>query len=237
MITMNTKAKIIGCALALCASLGFQARANETDADSLARAAATALYAAVNQSLENLDDMGLEVDRTKFAQSLYTALTGGETGFTRESAEAYLDKAMREANHIVPDSVTPESQLAYLDRQAQMPGAKRMPSGIIFTTVKEGKGANPTDNDKVSIECYATLSDESVFYQTEEGQPDDYDVTGVIKGFAEGLKMMRKGGTYRVVIPSELAYGKTGIRGVVPGNAALNFLVTVIDITKNTDKK
>jgi FKBP-type peptidyl-prolyl cis-trans isomerase len=76
------------------------------------------------------------------------------------------------------------------------------------------------------------LSDDTVFYKTEDGQPDDYDVTGVIKGFAEGLKMMRVGGTYRVVIPAELAYGKTGIRGVVPGNAALNFTVKLVAVTK-----
>jgi FKBP-type peptidyl-prolyl cis-trans isomerase len=49
----------------------------------------------------------------------------------------------------------------------------------------------------------------------------------VIKGFAEGLKLMRLGGKYRVIIPSELAYGERGINGVVPGNAALDFTVTL----------
>jgi FKBP-type peptidyl-prolyl cis-trans isomerase len=222
--------KAIVCAAALC--FGNSAFAQSAEADSLANAAATALSAAVNQSLANLSDMGLDVDRAKFAQAMYNALTGVDTGFSRETAEAYIDRAMRKANNIMPDSVTPESQQAYLDKMAQEPGAMRMPSGIIFTTIKEGDGAYPTDEDKVSVECFAVLSDDTVFYKTEDGQPDDYDVTGVIKGFAEGLKMMRVGGTYRVVIPAELAYGKTGIRGVVPGNAALNFTVKLVAVTK-----
>jgi FKBP-type peptidyl-prolyl cis-trans isomerase len=41
---------------------------------------------------------------------------------------------------------------------------------------------------------------------------------------------MRVGGTYRVVIPSNLAYGEKGINGVVPGNAALTFTVHLLSI-------
>jgi FKBP-type peptidyl-prolyl cis-trans isomerase len=222
--------KVIVCAAAVCCGNAAFAQ-TATEADSLAQAAATVFTANVNQSLDYMADMGLEVDRAKFAQLMFDALSGKDTGFTRETAGAYLDHAMRVANGILPDSVSLESQVAYLDKMAQEPGARRMPSGIVFTTITEGTGSCPTDSDKVSVECYAVLSDGTVFYQTEEGKPDDYDVTGVIKGFAEGLKMMHVGGTYRVVIPSELAYGKTGIRGVVPGNAALNFTVKLVAIS------
>jgi FKBP-type peptidyl-prolyl cis-trans isomerase len=138
-----------------------------------------------------------------------------------------LSVATVDTVRVVPRTVTPESQQQYLDQMASQPGAQRLPSGVIFTTIKEGKGTQPTDADKVLVECYSVLSDGSIFYQTEDGQPDEYEVTGVIKGFAEGLKLMHVGGIYRVVIPSELAYGERGIEGVIPGNAALNFTVTL----------
>jgi FKBP-type peptidyl-prolyl cis-trans isomerase len=231
------KIKLIIAALALSLSSATYAQTNSAETDSLSRAAATALTTALNKSISDMSDLGLEVDRATFAKALYTSLTGGDTGFTVEEAEQYLDKAVRKANHVMPDTVTPESQIAYLDKMAKEPGARRMPSGIIFTTIKEGTGVTPTDADKVSVECYAVLSDDSVFYETAEGEPDDYDVTGVIKGFAEGLKMMRQGGTYRVVIPSELAYGRTGIRGIVPGNAALNFKVKLVGVSAKEAKE
>lgn len=215
-------------AAAILAAPAMVAQTAETD--SLTRAVATSIANSVNASIDQLSDIGIDVDRAAFKSALIDALDGKDTGFTAESAGAYLDNYMRRANGVVPKTVTNESQLAYLDKMAAEPGAKRMPSGIVFTTIEEGTGDYPVDGDRVSVECYSVLSDDSVFYMTEQGKPDDYDVNGVIKGFAEGLKMMRVGGTYRVVIPAELAYGEKGINGVVPGNAALNFTVKLIAI-------
>lgn len=216
-------AKSFVAAVALCACGSISAQTAEPD--SLTLAIATSMSESIEQSLNNMQSIGIDVNKAAFAKALFMAMNREDTGFTAQSAEQFIDEYMRKANGVVAASVTPESQQAYIDKMASEPGAKRLDSGVVFFTIEEGTGAYPTDGDKVSVECYAILSDGSVFYETEEGQPDDYDVTGVIKGFAEGLKLMRVGGKYRVIIPSELAYGETGINGVVPGNAALDFTV------------
>ncbi len=49
-------------------------------------------------------------------------------------------------------------------------------------------------------------------------------------GFSEGLKLMKPGGRYRIVMPASLGYGPDGIPGAIPGNAALDFTVELISI-------
>ena len=55
-----------------------------------------------------------------------------------------------------------------------------------------------------------------------------------MKGFTEGLENMQAGGTYRLVIPSSMAYGPQGVPGTIPGNSALDFTVTVLAIIPPT---
>jgi FKBP-type peptidyl-prolyl cis-trans isomerase len=69
-----------------------------------------------------------------------------------------------------------------------------------------------------------------VFDSTKGKQPMPLPVSGSIPGFTEGLQMMKKGGTYRLWIPSALAYGPSGAGGVIPPNANLEFTVKLIDI-------
>ena len=103
-------------------------------------------------------------------------------------------------------------------------------SGLQLQVVKEGTGPQPTTSDIVLVHYKGTLEDGTVFDSTEGKQPVPFPVTGVIPGFTEGLQMMKKGGTYRLKIPSQLAYGEKGAGGVIPPNATLNFEIQLIDI-------
>lgn len=102
-------------------------------------------------------------------------------------------------------------------------------SGLQIRVVEEGEGPHPAPTDIVLIDYTGTLEDGTVFDTSEGGQPLPLPVTGSIPGFSEGLQMMRKGGTYELKIPSELAYGAEGAGGVIPPNADLEFEVTLID--------
>ena len=104
------------------------------------------------------------------------------------------------------------------------------PSGLQLQVVKEGTGPSPTTSDIVLVHYKGKLEDGSVFDSTEGKQPVPFPVTGVIPGFTEGLQMMKKGGTYRLKIPPQLAYGEKGAGGVIPPNATLDFEIQLIDI-------
>ena len=60
--------------------------------------------------------------------------------------------------------------------------------------------------------------------------PIELPLDGVADGMAEGLKKMRKGGTYRLFIPPALAYGSEGVGDVIPPGAVIIFEVTLVDV-------
>ncbi len=103
-------------------------------------------------------------------------------------------------------------------------------SGLQLQVLEEGTGPSPTTTDIVLVHYEGKLQDGTVFDSTKGKQPVPFPVTGVIPGFTEGLQMMKKGGTYRLKIPPQLAYGEKGAGGVIPPNAALDFEIQLIDI-------
>jgi FKBP-type peptidyl-prolyl cis-trans isomerase len=103
-------------------------------------------------------------------------------------------------------------------------------SGVKLTTLKEGKGPAPTDSDLVQITYTGKLAATGeVFDSTQGGQPVVFPVQGVIPGFSEGLKMMHKGGKYRLFIPAAAGYGAEAT-GPIPANSDLIFDVELIDV-------
>ena len=108
-------------------------------------------------------------------------------------------------------------------------------SGLQIKTLKEGTGASPTVTDIVLVDYTGRLEDGTVFDTTEGKQPAPFPVTGVIPGFTESLQLMKKGGSYRVRIPSALAYGPTGTPGgPIPPNATLVFEVELLEVKGDT---
>ena len=99
--------------------------------------------------------------------------------------------------------------------------------------LKEGAGANPTAADTVSVKYKGTLIDGTVFDSTDKhgGQPATFPLSGVIKGWTEGLQLVKVGGKARLVIPPGLAYGSSP-PGEIPPNATLIFEVELMDIVK-----
>jgi hypothetical protein len=101
-------------------------------------------------------------------------------------------------------------------------------SGLQYRVIKEGTGNSPTMTDVTLIDYSGTLPDGTVFDTTKGKQPAPMPVNGSIPGFSEGLQLMKKGGTYRLHIPSKLAYGAEGAgNGAIPPNTDLDFEVTL----------
>jgi FKBP-type peptidyl-prolyl cis-trans isomerase FkpA len=106
------------------------------------------------------------------------------------------------------------------------------PSGLQYKVVKEGEGPNPTVSDIAAVEYTGRLEDGTVF-DSNKGAPQPLIIPvapgGSIKGFSEGLQLMKKGGTYRLRMPPELAYGAQGSPPTIPANATLEFEVTLLE--------
>ena len=103
-------------------------------------------------------------------------------------------------------------------------------SGLQFRVVKEGEGASPTPADIAIIEYTGRLADGKVF-DSNVGRPAPIpvDPAASIPGFAEGLRKMKKGGSYKLRIPAKLGYGARGSPPAIPPNADLEFEVKLVE--------
>lgn len=121
---------------------------------------------------------------------------------------------------------TTDQYLAYVGSQ---PGVQKTADGLLYKVLSPGAGTeHPTDDDVSLINYKGTLRDGKVFDQSQ--RPTPLPVSGSIKGFSEGLKLMVKGAKYRFWIKPDLAYGeKSPDPSVIPNNAPLVFDVELID--------
>lgn len=110
---------------------------------------------------------------------------------------------------------------------------KTTPSGLQYEVLTEGTGAQPAKDDFVTVHYTGKLIDGTVFDSSEErGEPATFGVTQVIPGWVEALQLMKEGSTWRLFIPSELAYGPQGAGNIIGPNSTLIFDVTLLKVNK-----
>ena len=105
-------------------------------------------------------------------------------------------------------------------------------SGLQIRTIEEGEGAHPTEADVAFVTYTGRLADSGKVFDSNEGQqPVPFPVAegATIKGFSEGLKLMKKGGKYRLKIPPALGYEDKDM-GQIPPNSTLDFDVAILEV-------
>ncbi len=106
-------------------------------------------------------------------------------------------------------------------------------SGLQYEVLVEGTGEKPTLESTVLCHYHGTLIDGTVFDSSvDRGEPIDFPVKGVIRGWTEALQLMPVGSKWKLYIPSELAYGSQGTQGAIGPNATLIFEVELLEIVK-----
>ncbi len=113
---------------------------------------------------------------------------------------------------------------------ARDPQVKATPSGLLYKVIKEGTGRKPKATDKVYCHYEGTFPDGQVFDSSyKRGEPIEFGLNQVIKGWTEGLQLMSEGAKYELYLPYHLAYGESGTRGIPPCSA-LKFVVELIEV-------
>ena len=119
----------------------------------------------------------------------------------------------------------------FLEDNKKKEGVKTTGSGLQYKVVKEGSGAQPKATDMVTVNYRGTLIDGTEFDSSyKRGQPATFPLNGVIKGWTEGLQLMKPGGKYQFFVPSNLAYGERSVGPDIAANATLIFDVELLEV-------
>jgi len=194
-------------------------------------------YAIGAQIGTDMKRQAVEIDPDAMAKGLKDGYSGSKllltdqemkevlTGFQRQMATKQAEQMRKLA-----DKNRQEGE-AFLAENGKKEGVKTLPSGLQYKIIKEGTGRMPKAEDTVTVNYRGTLLDGTEFDSSyKRGEPASFPLKGVIKGWTEGLQLMKVGSKWQLFIPSHLAYGEQGAGRVIGPNAVLIFEVELLGI-------
>ena len=180
---------------------------------------------------ENLKHQGLdEVNTDLFAAAVKAVSEGKEQQITSENAQDYILRYQQEKQ----ESSNMEAKAVgekFLRENAKRPEVKTTDSGLQYEVLQEGTGDKPTAEDEVVVHYHGTLIDGTVFDSSyDRGEPAQFQLNRVIKGWTEVLQLMPEGSKWRVYIPENLAYGSRGAGAVIEPFSTLIFDIELLEV-------
>ena len=180
---------------------------------------------------------GLEVSEEMIVNGLRDLLKGNELAMSQEEITsimtAFQQKATEKANAAQAAANDENTKLGqvFLETNKNKAGVKVTGSGLQYKVITEGKGASPKATDRVKVHYRGTLINGKEFDSSyKRGQPAEFALNQVIKGWIEGLQLMKVGGKSELYIPSEMAYGQSAPPSIGPSQTLI-FTVELLDIS------
>jgi FKBP-type peptidyl-prolyl cis-trans isomerase len=177
------------------------------------------------------------MDMDAFIAGMSDGMEGAEPRLTQEEItaemQAYQEKATAAQQVAQAESGAANLAIssAYLAENAAKEGVVVTETGLQYEVLVAGEGAIPTAEDTVEVHYRGTLIDGTEFDSSySRGQTASFGVTQVIPGWVEALQLMPVGSKWKLVIPSDLAYGAGGAGGTIGPNATLVFEVELVSI-------
>lgn len=181
----------------------------------------------------NLKGMGVNnLNAADFAAAVSDVITNQTAKLDDAEAQQLVNNFLQKQQKAAGKAVREDGE-RFLAENAKKEGVTVLPSGLQYTVIKEGTGANPVATDRVKCHYEGTLPNGTVFDSSyKRGEPAVFPLNGVIAGWTEGVQLMKEGAKYRFFIPYHLAYGERGAGQSIPPYAALVFDVELLEIVK-----
>jgi FKBP-type peptidyl-prolyl cis-trans isomerase FklB len=167
----------------------------------------------------------------EFKKGFLGALGEGTPEMDMQASDQILRQGFEFLKNIILKKNSEEGKKFLAENLKNNPKLKTTATGIQYEILKEGKGDKPKVTDKVLTHYHGTHIDGSVFDSSvDRGEPIEFPLNGVIKGWTEILQLMPKGSKWKVYIPSDLAYGPQGSQGGIGPNETLIFEIELFKI-------
>ncbi len=179
----------------------------------------------------------IDLDIDLLLQGIKDHYTGGKELLTQDEAkEAFVAfqekrKTKMAAQRQVQGEQNRMDGKSFLETNGKKEGVITTSSGLQYTVLQEGTGGKPGAIDNVKVHYAGTLINGTPFDSSyDRGEPAVFNLSRVIKGWTEGLQLMKVGGKNRLFVPSDLAYGENGAGQTIEPNSTLIFDVELLAI-------
>ena len=179
----------------------------------------------------------IDIDNTILLKGLSDIFNGKPNvipdSIVRETMMAFQQKMMAKQQnaHFAEYEKNKKEGEAFLAENAKKDSVKVTKSGLQYKILKEGTGKAPAETSTVVVHYRGRLINGTVFDESySRGEPTTFPLNGVIKGWTEGLQLLKAGGKAELYIPEQLAYGERGAGQLIGAGATLIFEVELIEV-------
>ncbi len=182
----------------------------------------------------NLKQQAVEIDYDVFMAGMTDAMLDGELvkldQKQRRSVMATLQQRIRDKAKNEGETNLKKADEFLAKNKKENSDIKETPTGLQYRVLREGDGDSPVAEDRVKVHYAGKLIDGTQFDSSyERGDPTEFGLNQVIKGWTEGLQLMKVGAKYEFFIHPKIAYGSRP-RPTIPANSVLIFEVELLDI-------
>ncbi|TAA40388.1 MULTISPECIES: FKBP-type peptidyl-prolyl cis-trans isomerase [Corallincola] len=186
-------------------------------------------------------NLGEQLKQNPFeGMDLDAVVDGIRSAFAGE-ASVVTDEEMEAAFRVIQEQMQAQAQAQhqgaisegenFLTENAKRDEVTVTESGLQYEVLEAGDGEKPTASSTVRTHYHGTLITGDVFDSSyQRGEPAEFPVGGVIRGWTEALQMMPVGSKWRLYVPYDLAYGERGAGGAIGPYQTLIFDVELLDI-------
>ena len=179
---------------------------------------------------------GVALDPSLILMGINDALAGKQLLITPEEGQAALNQiqaelmAKQEAKRKEEGEANKKEGDDFLAANKTKPGVVTTASGLQYKIITTGAGPKPAVSDTVVCNYSGKFVDGKQFDASKPGEPAQFQLGRVIKGWTEALQLMPVGSKWQLFIPSDLAYGPGGFQDDIPPNKTLIFEVELVSI-------
>jgi FKBP-type peptidyl-prolyl cis-trans isomerase FklB len=186
---------------------------------------------------KSMKQEGLDINPDALAAAMKDVFSGAKPQLTDEEVQAVMQEFQKEmmAKRMKGQQEGLTKNKAegerFLADNKKKEGIKTTASGLQYKVIKDGTGKTPKATDTVSTHYRGTLISGKEFDSSyKRGEPAEFPVNGVIKGWTEALQLMKEGAKWQLFIPSELAYGERGAGQDIGPNSTLIFDIELLSV-------
>jgi len=183
-----------------------------------------------------LGQLDIKFDYDAFTEGLKAVAEGGQTQFSEREAMEIIEAALYAAEE-KQNSRNRQIEEEYLAVNGRREEVQTTASGLQYEIIKSTEGEKPKSSSVVRVNYTGTFTDGRPFDSSTEEGGAYIPLQNVISGWTEGLMLMSPGSIYRLYIPSNLAYGKDGIQGVIAPYSTLIFMVELLEIIDEPEEE